>query len=181
MSSEEQKHGTDGWFLPEPRISMAKYIDSRIKAERLLTDRILNEKEKKTLADQATLSTALDKAALTATLALDKAAASTEKALAEAKAAADERGLVIQGRIEKLEAGGAPFASRLDDSLTRLKTDVETLKSESVASGALDELQRATKAEREESRRRLRLVIIAGVFGLVTNVVITVVVALHGG
>jgi hypothetical protein len=105
-------HGDDGRF-----ISIRDYVE-----------RIFDEKDKLATSQRTTLESALIEARSTTDRAMVEAKTTVENRLIEAKAAADAVTTVIVKRLENLEAGGAPFASRLDDSLNTLKNDVINLK-----------------------------------------------------
>jgi hypothetical protein len=145
-------HGDDGRF-----VNLRDYVE-----------RIFDEREKATEFARATLERALNEARVT-----------TDRALAEAKLAADERGLVLQRRIESLESGGAPFASRLDESMTTLKHDVSTLKENMVRTTALEELRKANGVAIEQQRRQLRLVFIAAAISFAFSLILTGTQLLH--
>jgi chemotaxis regulatin CheY-phosphate phosphatase CheZ len=104
-----------------------------------------------------------------------------ESRVAEAANNVDERNKVIADRLDRLESGGAPFASRLDESLKTLKSDVETLKSDGITSEtfkslvsdvdslkteavrqtALDTLRQQNSEKIESQRKQIKYVLIA--------------------
>ncbi|MDP9299709.1 MAG: hypothetical protein M3P43_02255, partial [Actinomycetota bacterium] len=106
-------HGEDGRFVSK----------DALEAQARLVDRIFEEREKSTEFARSQLERALN-----------EYRDAVNKALVEAKAAADAVNRGINERLDNLESGGAPFASRLDQSLTELKEDVETLKTDTVRS-----------------------------------------------
>ena len=124
-------------------------------------EKIFDEKDKSAEFARATLERALIEARSTTDRAMQEAKATTDKALAEAKTAADQVSVQIQKRIELLESGGAPFASRLDESLTSLKADVDVLKTNMVRTTVLDALREQTVAEAKAQKRQIRYIAIA--------------------
>jgi len=103
---------------------------------------------------------------------LDFARRTLEQAVADARHSVDERTLELVRRLDILESGGAPFASRLDDSLTALKNDVGDLKTKSIEQGALDALRQANTDAIERQRKQIRLVIITAAASLVVSLIL---------
>lgn len=122
--------------------------------------------------------------------ALLEARTSADRAIREAKEAADRVSAVLTKRIEQLESGGAPFASRLDESLQAMKVDVDILKSgsvqkegeehvrlkhdvavlntDAVRSQVLDALREAQEAETKRTRKQVAIAV--GLLALATLV-----------
>lgn len=145
-------------------------------------ERIFDEREKAAEFSRATLERALVEARTTTERAMQEARDNVAKALVEAKVAADERSNTMQKRIDTLESGGAPFASRLDDSITRLKGDVDTLKEGAVRQGALDALRQQQAeaieqqtAEIKQQRKQIRNIFIAAGLALGSSLVLVLV------
>jgi hypothetical protein len=124
-------------------------------------EKIFDEKDKSAEFARATLERALIEARTTTDRAMQEAKATTDKALAEAKTAADAVTATQAKRIELLESGGAPFASRLDESLTSLKADVDVLKVNMVRTTVLDALREQTVTEAKAQKRQIRYIAIA--------------------
>ena len=85
-----------------------------------------------------------------------EAKVTVEARLVEAKTAADAVNAVMLKRLEILESGGAPFASRLDESLSSLKHDVGVLKDNMVRTTVLDALREQTVTEAKQQKRQIR-------------------------
>jgi hypothetical protein len=75
-------------------------------------------------------------------------------------------------RLDTLESGGAPFASRLDDSLERLKQDVETLKIQSVEQTALDGLRQANTDAIAAQKRQIKYILITAGVALMLSLIL---------
>jgi DNA repair exonuclease SbcCD ATPase subunit len=138
-------HGEDGRF-----VSLRSYVE-----------RIFDEKDRAAEFARATLERALIEAKVTTERAMQEAKVTTDTRLAEAKAAADAVTTTVQKRIELLESGGAPFASRLDEGLTQLKADVDTLKENMVRTTVLDALREQTIQEAKTQKSQIRNIAIA--------------------
>ena len=138
-------HDGNGQF-----VSLRSYIEA-----------ILSEKEKQTEFSRAQLERALVEARVTTERAMQEARLTVEQRLVEAKAAADEVAKGIVKRLDNLESGGAPFASRLDDGLKQLKADVDLLKEGAIKQGTIDELRKQQAIEIASQRKQIRLVFIA--------------------
>jgi hypothetical protein len=78
-----------------------------------------------------------------------------------AAANVEERDTVVASRLDKLESGGAPFASRLDESLKTLKQDVEDLKTRSVEQAALDGLRLQNTEAIAAQKRQIKYILVA--------------------
>ena len=135
-------------------------------------ERIFDEKDRSAEFARATLERALNEAKITTERAMQEAKATTDKALAEAKTAADQVSIQIQKRIELLESGGAPFASRLDESLTSLKQDVDVLKVNMVRTTVLDALREQTVAEAKAQKRQIRYIAIAAAISFAFSIIL---------
>lgn len=94
------------------------------------------------------------------------------------EAAAQERKHIIDS-IKVLESGGAPFASRLDSDITRMKEDVDKLKVESVRNEVIEALRKKNEEEVKVQKRRtfvaigsaglaLFVIVIEGILRIVT-------------
>jgi hypothetical protein len=149
-------HDENGQF-----VSLRAYIEA-----------ILSEKEKQTEFSRVQLEKALTQAAQTTERALVEARVTVEAKLVEAKAAADERANTQQKRIDLLESGGAPFASRLDESLTALKADVDVLKVNMVRTTVLDALREQTVAETKAQKRQIRYIAIAAAVSFALSLIL---------
>ena len=139
------------------RVSIRDYVE-----------RIFDEREKSVEKDRVQIERAVAEAKIT-----------SEKALQDAKSAADQVSQGLAHRLTVLESGGAPFASRLDDSLKILKNDVDALKDEAVRSTALREEARAASNAVEQQRKQIRLVIIGSGFTFAITV-ISILVGIMG-
>jgi mRNA degradation ribonuclease J1/J2 len=156
IDSAGNVHGENGQF-----VSLRSYIEA-----------ILSEKEKQTEFSRVQLERALVEARTTTERAMTQAAVEVEKRLVEAKVAADERAAVVQQRIDLLESGGAPFASRLDESLSKLKGDVDILNTNMVRTTVLDALREQTVAEAKAQKRQIRYIALAAAFSLVVSLIL---------
>lgn len=117
---------------------------------------VLSEKEKSTEFSRLQLERALIEARVTTQTAMAEARTTVEQRLVEAKTAADAVTTVITKRLDNLESGGAPFASRLDESLSELKSDVDILKDNMVRTTVLDALREQTTADLKVQKRTIR-------------------------
>jgi hypothetical protein len=135
-------------------------------------ERIFDEKEKQTEFSRVQLERALVEARATTERAMTEAAATVEKRLIEAKTAADQVTVQVQKRVELLESGGAPFASRLDESLTSLKSDVDVLKENMVRTTVLDALRKKTEEDAKLQKRQIKYIAIGAGFSFVVSVVL---------
>lgn len=106
------------------------------------------------IADRETL---VDSQFATLDKAIVEAKSSVEGRLVDAKTAADGVNTGIMKRVEVLESGGAPFASRLDESLADLKTDVGVLKENMVRTTVLDALREQNVADSKIQKRQIKL------------------------
>lgn len=107
--------------------------------------------------------------------AMEFARRTLETALQEAKANVAETHEAVTRRLDILESGGAPFASRLDDSLNRLKSDVDILKAESVKVGVLEQERHANTLLLEQQRRQIRGIFIAASASFIFSLVLLLV------
>lgn len=119
-------------------------------------DRIFLEKDKTAESQRLTLEKRVDEAKDSTEKAMNAAATNVEGRLVEAKTAADGVTGGITKRLDLLESGGAPFASRLDESLTELKNDVDILNENMVKTTVLDALREQTAAEIQAQKRTIR-------------------------
>lgn len=119
-------------------------------------ERIFAEKDKLSESQRETLERALVEARETTEKAMIEAKNTVEGRLVEAKTAADAVNTVMLKRVEQLESGGAPFASRLDASLTTLKEDVDILKDNMVRTTVLDALSEQAAQEARAQKRQIR-------------------------
>jgi hypothetical protein len=126
-------------------VSLEKYVE-----------RIFDEKDDKAEFARATLERALIEARDTTDRAMVEAKTSVEARLSEAKAAADGVNATIMKRLDNLESGGAPFASRLDLSLTEMKVDVDNLKENMVRTTVLDALREQAQKDAQSQKRQIR-------------------------
>ncbi|MEO6068103.1 MAG: hypothetical protein ABIQ41_09010 [Gemmatimonadales bacterium] len=143
----------------DDRINIRGALES-IRATLTEREKALNERftsqESNAEFKRISLKEALDEAKTTTERALTEAKANVEDRLLEAKVAADERGLVLQSRIEKLESGGAPFASRLDEGMTKLAGDVEKLNNNAVRAEVIEALRERQQEDVKTQRRQIR-------------------------
>lgn len=131
-------------------------------------DRIFAEKKETADAQRVTLEKRVDEAKDSTEKAMNEAKATVEARLVEAKNAADGVTSAITKRLDLLESGGAPFASRLDSSLTELKTDVDALNVNMVKTTVLDALREQTSTQILDQKRSIRnLFITVGVAVLI--------------
>jgi hypothetical protein len=160
-------HGPDGRF-----VDMETYINRVVSDEFIRVDRIFEEKDKKAESDRQTLEKAVAEAKTTTERARQEDKLATDKALAEAKGAADAVSVTITKRIELLESGGAPFASRLDESLSQLKQDVDVLKENMVRTTVLDALREQTVTEAKAQKRQIRYIAIAAAISFAFSLIL---------
>lgn len=119
-------------------------------------ERIFAEKDKLAESQRETLERALVEARETTEKAMIEAKGTVEARLVEAKVAADA---VQEGnvkRLDNLESGGAPFASRLDESQQVLKGDVSVLKENMVRTTVFDALRDQDMADAKQQKRAIR-------------------------
>ena len=119
-------------------------------------ERIFEEKDKLSTSQRLTLELALVEARTTTATAMNEAKATVEARLIEAKVAADAVQAGNVKRLDHLESGGAPFASRLDESLNTLKDDVDALKDNMVKTTVLDALREKTDLDALAQKRQIR-------------------------
>jgi hypothetical protein len=149
-------HDESGQF-----VSLRSYIEA-----------ILLEKEKQTEFSRIQLERALVEARATTERAMLEARATVEQRLLEAKVAADGVSAGLVDRLKLLESGGAPFASRLDESLTNLKEDVDVLKENMVRTTVLDALREQTVSEAKAQKRQIRYIAIAAGVSFVLSLIL---------
>lgn len=77
-------------------------------------------------------------------------------------------------RLEQLESGGAPFASRLDDSLLRLKDDVAKLKDNMVRSEVLDDLRDRAAEDAKAQKRQLMYIAVAAGLSFMASLILAI-------
>lgn len=133
---------------------------------------IFAERETSAEFKRVALQEKVNEAKITTATAMQEAKDSVENRLLEAKIAADERGLVLQARIEKLESGGAPFASRLDEGMTKLQADVATLNSGAVRAEVVEALRARQEEDSQTQRRQLRLTGFAAITSFAISLVL---------
>lgn len=141
------------------------------------TDRIFAEKDKLAESQRETLERALVEARETTEKAMVEAKTTVEARLVEAKSAADAVQETNIKRLENLESGGAPFASRLDQSIKTMLLDVQTLKENMVKTTVLDALREQTVTETKEQKRQIKMLfysVAVSMFLIVINFVIAV-------
>ena len=134
-----------GWLITYGLVPLRDYIE-----------RIFTETDKLSESQRETLERALVEARETTEKAMIEAKTTVEGRLIEAKAAADAVQVGNVKRLDNLESGGAPFASRLDESLSTLKDDVDTLKENMVRTTVLDALREQTVQEARIQKRQIR-------------------------
>ena len=131
--------------------------------------RIFEEKEAAADYKSMTLERALVEAKVTTERAMLEAANTVQTRLLEAKAAADERDAAMMARLDQLESGGAPFANRLDNSLSVLKDDVDGLKENMVKTTVLDALREQTDLETRATKKQIKYIFVAAAVSLLLN------------
>lgn len=143
--------------VKDDRVDLVDYVD-----------RIFTEKDKTAEAQRSNLEKRVEEAKTTTEKAMEEAKTTVEARLIEAKTAADGVSSTITKRLDLLESGGAPFASRLDSSLTELKTDVDALNVNMVKTTVLDALREQTSTQILDQKRSIRnLFITVGVAVLI--------------
>ena len=163
-------HDLDGRFTAVPGVPIRDYIE-----------RIFDEKDRLSESQRETLERALVEARETTEKAMVEAKNTVEGRLVEAKTAADAVSLVILKRVEILESGGAPFASRLDESLSSLKEDVSVLKDNMVRTTVLDALREQTVMEAKAQKRQIKnLYVSVGVALMIAVLNLAVALVSHG-
>jgi hypothetical protein len=156
-------------------VNIRTYVERIVEDQLKLIMRVFDEKDKSAEFQRSTLANALVEAKVTTERAMQEAKATTDKQQGEAKAAADQVTLTMGKRIELLESGGAPFASRLDESLTSLKADVEVLKVNMVRTTVLDALREQTTNDIKQQKRQVRYIAIGAGFSLFVSVILIVI------
>jgi len=144
-------------------------------------ERIFSEKDRLAESQRETLERALVEARETTEKAMNKAAETVEGRLIEAKVAADAVQTGNVKRLDSLESGGAPFASRLDASQKALVEDVGVLKENMVRTTVLDALREQTLEDARQQKRSIKnLYITVGVTAFIGVLNIIVAIASHG-
>jgi len=136
--------------------------------ERDYFERILQERRRAHDAEHS----AHDEQHNAADEALGFARRTLEQAVADARQNVQDRHAEVVRRLDTLASGGAPFASRLDDSLSVLKSDVDSLKVKSIEQSALDALRQANTDAIERQRKQLRLVIVGASLSFVLSLIL---------
>jgi hypothetical protein len=143
-----------------PGVSDRQFLLAIMAEREKQTERIFAERESSAEFKRIALKEAVDEGKVTTQTALLEARATTEQKLVDAKTAADEREKVIQNRLDKLESGGAPFANRLDEGVTKLREDVDTLNTDAVRTKVLDALRVQQAEEAKQQKRQVRLALL---------------------
>ena len=149
------------------RDQSGRFISASFVPIRDYIERIFEEKDRLATSQRETLERALVEARETTEKAMNKAAESVEGRLVEAKFTVEGRLVEAKSaadavqsgnvkRLENLESGGAPFASRLDSSLGTLKDDVDVLKANMVKTTVLDALREKQEEEASSQRRAIK-------------------------
>jgi len=136
--------------------------------ERDYFERILQERRRSHDAEHA----AHDEQHKAQDEALGFARRTLEAAVTDAKGSVEERHDETTRRLDTLESGGAPFASRLDDSLVRLKADVDELKVQAVRTTALDTLRQQSAEKIEQQRKQIKYILIAAGLSLFVSLIV---------
>jgi hypothetical protein len=164
-----------------PGVSDRTFFLALLHDHEKLVERIFNERESSAEFKRVSLKEAVDKAAETTETRLAEAKSTTDQQLVDAKTAADEREKVIQDRLSKLEAGGAPFASRLDESLKKMREDVDVLNTDAVRTKVLDALRDQQREEAKQQKRAVRLAIGTAAVSIMLVLIQVLARALGGG
>ena len=90
------------------------------------------------------------------------------------KTQVDKAATQLLTRLEKLELGGAPFASRLDDSMLSLKADVAELKENMVRTGVLDDLTSRAIEDAKTQKRQLMYIAIGAGLSFMFSIILAV-------
>lgn len=173
-------HGENGQF-----VSLRGHIESIMDEREKMTERVFADSEKAAEFKRVALEKALDRAKLDTDKAMVEAKAQVEqklsdaksaadKGLSDAKNAADEVNQTMKSRLDKLESGGAPFASRLDEGLTKLRSDVETLNTQSVKATVLDALREQAVQDTKAQKRQIKYIAIAAAGSFLTSLLLFV-------
>lgn len=140
----------------DDRVQLVKVVKDDGVGWQEYVDRIFAEKDKTAEAQRSNLEKRVDETKTTNDKAMVEAKNSVEARLVEAKSAADQVSQTLTKRLELLESGGAPFASRLDESLTELKSDVSLLNDGAVRTTVLDALREQTTKQIADQKRAIR-------------------------
>lgn len=152
-------------------VTLREYIETILGEREKQTERVFAERETSAEFKRLALKDALDNAKITTDAAMEEAKRNVKTELDKAKIAADERGLVLQTRIEKLESGGAPFASRLDDGMTKLAEDVRLLNLSAVKQEVVQALRYKQDEDAKMQRRQARAAFATATVALVIAVI----------
>jgi archaellum component FlaD/FlaE len=154
----------------DPEVPVKEYIEA-----------ILEERKTQTEFSRLQLERSVEQARETTEKAMNEARDTVEKRLLEAKTSADDVVTELQKRLALLESGGAPFASRLDQSLERLKGDVDSLNEGAVKTTVLDALREQTTEDAKQQKRSLKYVGLTAGAALVVGLIEVGVQLLAGG
>lgn len=167
----DDQHGRsrndNGQYISTKEFLLAKLVDLEKQIERVFAERKEADESKR-----VALESKVTEAKNTTAEAMKEAAESVKSKLDEAKDSADERALVLQSRIEKLESGGAPFASRLDDGMRKLQDDVEELNVGAVRAEVVNALKERQEKDAEEQKRQIKLIAIGTAFALMSSIIL---------
>lgn len=164
--------------MKQPRDELGHFVSLQLYIERILderekqTERIFSEREVSAEFKRIALKDALDEAKVTTFKALLEAKDSVALQLVDAKVAADERSSVMQQRIERLESGGAPFASRLDEGMRKLQSDVDVLNVSSVKAAVVESLRERQAQDALTQKRQIQYVGLAAIVSLFSTLLI---------
>jgi hypothetical protein len=194
IDANGRDHADDGRF-----VSMRD-----LEAQARLVDRVFEERKESAEFAREQLEKALIEARNTTERAMQEAKSTTDRALVDAKNAADSVNKTIFDRLEKLESGGAPFANRLDEGVSklrrdvdvlesttvrsdgeehrRLKHDVETLNTDAVRTKVLDALRAQTQEEVKANKKRVQLAIIGASVSFAFSLILAIAnyISSHG-
>lgn len=154
-------HAENGQF-----ISLEKHIEFALREREKQMERIFAERETSTEFKRVALESKVNDAKLTTATALQEQKLVTEQKISDAKNAADDVVKGVNTRLDKLESGGAPFANRLDEGLTKLRKDVDLLNVDSVRTKVLDALREQTAVDTKLQKRQVRAALVTGAIAL---------------
>lgn len=106
---------------------------------------------------------------------LDKFIEERDRRYEERFASERERRGALESRIQVLESGGAPFASRLDESLCTLKEDVEHLKEDAIRGETLASLRADAERDRVMQGRSIRIALIAAGASFAFSIILLII------
>lgn len=192
LDSYGNVHDDNGQF-----VSLQAYIERIIDEREKQVERVFAERETSAEFKRVALKEALDAAKETTDKALLEAKLAVEQKLADTQASSNTRSEALLKRLDLLESGGAPFASRLDESLQSLKADMETLlgisvrkndsaylqlradvevlNKDAVRTKVLDALRVQTLEEQKSQKRQVRMAIYAAGFSFLASIILGVV------